>query len=161
MFGYRKLSTKKRNRLITRPNMRFILYVLIFVLIYSTSSAIDWQQSLDDAFRLSRERDKLVFAFFSGKQCPECDKMREEVFGQKEFQDWAEKNFITVEITDAASVDEVLKRNRYALWEKHKIKHLPSIILFTKEKKVLICVFYEDLVGLKKKLTPYIYMKND
>ena len=85
--------------------------------------------------------------------------MREEVFDQKEFQAWAEKHFIAVEITDAASVDKPFKQSRYALWKKYKIKYLPSIILFTKEKKVLICIFYENLDGLKKKLTPYIYEK--
>ena len=139
--------------------MKPILYVLVFVFIRSSAIAIDWQDSLDVAFRLSRQSGKLVFAFFSGKNCPECDKMREEVFDQKEFQAWAEKHFIAVEITDAASVDKPFKQSRYALWKKYKIKYLPSIILFTKEKKVLICIFYENLDGLKKKLTPYIYEK--
>ena len=142
-------------------NMKSILLAFIFVIIHSTVSAIDWQNSIDTAFRLSIEKDKPVFAFFSGKHCPECRKMKKNVFGQKEFQVWAEKNFITVEISDAASVDKTLKKDRYELWKKYNIDYLPTIILFSKEKHVLIRVSDENLLELKKKLNPHITKKND
>ena len=90
---------------------------------------------LDKAFAVAKEAKKPVLAEFTGSDwCPPCIRMHKEVFSKKEFIDKAGRKFVLVQIDIPNGKPEVKEKNQ-PLLEKHKVRGVPTVILFGPDGK--------------------------
>ena len=104
------------------------------VLATSTLSASDgWQTDYKSAIEQAVKENKPVLLEFTGSTwCPPCKMMKKEVFSAPDFNDFAKKNLILVEVDflpgGKPSVSEYEKQN-VALAERYRIEGFPTVVL--------------------------------
>ncbi len=114
---------------------KFIVSAAFAGITMVANAAEGWMDSVDDALAKAKTEKKPVMVEFTGSDwCPPCIMMGKEVFGKKEFVDAASKKFILVKI-DIPNKDKELKAKNSKVLEAHKVKGVPTVILFTSEGK--------------------------
>jgi thioredoxin-related protein len=116
--------------------MKKTLIATVAALAVFAVSAGEWLTDLPKAQAQAKKENKLVLLDFTGSDwCGWCIKLKKEVFDTKEFQDYADKNLVLVEVDfprrkqlSAAQV----KANQ-ALQEKYQIPGYPTIIMLNGE----------------------------
>jgi protein disulfide-isomerase len=113
------------------------LAALLFV-IPLTAQESSWLTSFEDAKAAAKKDQKVILADFTGSDwCGWCIKLKNEVFSKPEFQTWAEKNVILLELDYPKSVpqsDEVKAQNK-ELAKKYGIKGYPTILFLDADGK--------------------------
>ena len=99
-----------------------------------------WTTSYEDALARAKKEKKLILADFTGTDwCIWCIRLNDEVFSKPEFQKWAEKNVILLELDFPRKKElpkELVEQNA-KLKDEHKIRGFPTILfLDAKGKKV-------------------------
>ncbi|HRY50678.1 MAG TPA: thioredoxin family protein [Candidatus Paceibacterota bacterium] len=119
--------------------------ILVFASLIATLTALSaapltWSTDLSATLAKAKESKKLVLANFTGSDwCSWCIKLKKEIFDQKEFATYAEKNLLLVEIDfprKKAQTVEVKKANR-VLSEKYAIEGFPTVVILNSEGKEL------------------------
>lgn len=102
---------------------------------YEPGTWIDnWEFALASAAELERP---LLINFTGSDWCPWCFRLRDEVFVQKEFIDYAKENFVLVVLDFPRSIkqSEELKAQNLSLQNKYGVKGYPTILLVDADGK--------------------------
>ncbi|TAL06167.1 MAG: thioredoxin family protein [Verrucomicrobia bacterium] len=101
-------------------------------------AAPEWLTDVPTAQLKAKAANKLVLLDFTGSDwCGWCIKLHNEVFSKPEFEVYAQKNFVLVEVDfprNKKQSDAVKKANQ-ALAEKYAIEGYPTIIILNGEGK--------------------------
>lgn len=105
-----------------------------------------WTDDFDKALAQAKESGKYVLVDFSGSDwCGWCKRLDKEVFGKKEFKNYAEQNLVCVLIDfprQKPQSDKQKKANQ-ALLEKYSVEGFPTILLFSPQGDVAATTGYE------------------
>jgi protein disulfide-isomerase len=107
---------------------------------------LEWFTNLETALEIAKAEQKAVLVNFTGSDwCPWCWRIRDEIFVEKEFEDFAKEKLILVELDFPRSIpqtDEVKQYNR-ALATKYGIEGFPTILILDSAGKVLLQTGYK------------------
>ncbi len=82
--------------------MKYLIIGLMVALGFNAvaqDTAVAWETDMKKAANISIEEKKPLFLFFTGSDwCGVCKRLQNEVFSKPQFQDWAKKNVILVEL---------------------------------------------------------------
>jgi len=113
-------------------------YASLIVLIgcgHVVSSADDlWQTDMEKAAATAKASGRYMLLDFTGSDwCGWCMKLDAEVFSQKAFREYAEKNLVCVKIDfpRRISLPEDLKKQNDALLSKYAVRGFPTIIILS------------------------------
>ena len=110
------------------------------------SSAGLWTENFDEALAQAKETGKYVLVDFSGSDwCGWCKRLDKEVFGQKEFQDYAAQNLLCVliDFPRQKPQSKEQKEANQALADKFAVQGFPTILLFSPQGDVAATTGYE------------------
>lgn len=94
---------------------------------------LNWQTNLETALQKAKLENKAVLVNFTGSDwCQWCFKLSDEVFSQKEFAAYAEKNLILVKVDFPRKIEQDMETKVYnqQLAQKYGIQGFPTILLF-------------------------------
>jgi protein disulfide-isomerase len=124
-------------------------YVLAFLALLGCamiSRAGLWTEDFDEALAQAKESGKYVLVDFTGSDwCSWCKKLDKEVFGKKEFKEYAEQNLVCVLIDFPRQKPQSNKQREanQALMEKYAVQGFPTILLFSPQGDVAATTGYE------------------
>jgi protein disulfide-isomerase len=123
------------------------LTVLFFALCIGTSvfASDGWMTDMDAAMKLSEKTGKPILADFSGSDwCGWCMRLDREVFSQKIFKDFAQKNLVLVliDFPRAKPMSAKLKKQNKDLAAKYAISGYPTVLLLDSKGKVIVQTGY-------------------
>ncbi len=105
-----------------------------------------WPDSFEGVKKEAKEKNLPILALFTGSDwCSWCMKLEQEVFSQKEFQDYASKSLILfkADFPKYAKLQPGVIAQNQALQEKYEVGGYPTVILMDAEGKVLAQTGYE------------------
>ncbi|WP_103864209.1 thioredoxin family protein [Aquimarina sp. I32.4] len=74
-----------------------IIIVLFLVLFCNHTNAQDWKYDFEEATTLAKEKDQNIVLLFTGSDwCPPCMRLEKYILSDKEFIEYAGKNFVWV-----------------------------------------------------------------
>lgn len=97
-----------------------------------------WTQNWDQAISAAQEMERPILVNFTGSDwCVWCFRLRDEVFSQEDFQDYASKNLILLELDFPRKIaqSDAIKRQNANLQKQFGIQGFPTIILLNSEGK--------------------------
>jgi thioredoxin-related protein len=122
-------------------NYRILLSAILalsFALAVSARADSSWQTDYKNAQEQAKTAHKLLLVDFTGSDwCGWCKRLTAEVFSKPEFQDYATKNLVLLEVDfprRKAQSDEIKKQNE-KLAEEYQIQGFPTIIVLNAEGK--------------------------
>jgi len=126
------------------------------------AAELDWQTDLSKAQAQAKKENKLVMLDFTGSDwCGWCIKLNAEVFSKPEFEEYAKKNLVLVEVDfpRKKKLSEEQQKANNALQAKYKIEGYPTIIVLDGDGKQVGQLnymsspqpFIEGLAKMKKK----------
>ena len=101
---------------------------------------VQWSTDLPASQANARKDKKLVLVNFTGSDwCSWCKKLQKEVFTTKEFDEYAKKKLVLVEIDfpNQKKQSPDLKKANEALQSKYKAEGFPTIVVLNGEGKEL------------------------
>lgn len=104
-----------------------------------SASAADWMTDYNKALALSKKTGKPILADFTGSDwCGWCIKLKQEVFSKPEFNTWAKKNVILLELDYPRKAQPAaLKAQNAKLAEKYQIQGYPTILFLGSKGQVI------------------------
>lgn len=122
--------------------MNRFLAILIVVSAFAAAalSAEGWLTDHAKAVALSKKTGKPILANFTGSDwCGWCIKLHKEVFGTKEFKDWASKNVVLLELDYPRSKKqtEAMKKQNTGLARKYEIRGFPTVLFLKPDGTIL------------------------
>src|SRR5258705_13545376 len=116
------------------------LVVLGWIAFQVAAAEGEWMNDLAKAQEKARTENKLVLVDFTGSDwCPPCKALSKNVFSSPEFNEFAKKNLVLVEVDfprKKEQTEQVKKTNR-KLAKKHEIDGYPTVIIFDSNGKQL------------------------
>lgn len=112
--------------------------------VYEPGTWVDnWEFALATAAKLKRP---MLVNFTGSDWCPWCFRLRDEVFLQKEFIDYAKANLVlvTLDFPRKITQSEELKAQNLSLQNKYQIQGYPTILLVDKDGKELARTGYRE-----------------
>jgi protein disulfide-isomerase len=100
----------------------------------------DWMTDYAAALKKAKKEKKVVIADFTGSDwCGWCIKLKNEVFDQQEFKDWAQANAVLLEIDfpNKKKLPDALKEQNEKLGKEFKIEGYPTIVFLDGNGKEL------------------------
>lgn len=97
---------------------------------------LDWETNLEAALQKAKKENKAVLVNFTGSDwCQWCFKLSDEVFKQKEFEDYAKKNLILVMVDFPRKIEQSNETKIYnqQLAQQYGIQGFPTILLFNSQ----------------------------
>ncbi len=119
----------------------FAFFLGLACLTASLSAADLWMTDYQAALKQASKEHKMVLLDFTGSDwCPWCIRLDQELFAQKAFKDYAEKNLVLVLVDfprgkKASEQSEALKKQNNNLQDQFKIEGYPTIILLDSQGK--------------------------
>jgi protein disulfide-isomerase len=122
--------------------MKRLLTLLAITLLALPALADDlkWTTDLSAAKAQAKKDGKLVFIDFTGSDwCGWCIKLDKEVFGTKQFAEYAAKNLVLVKLDFPRKVQQsdTLKKANAALKDQFNIEGFPTLIVVNGDGKEL------------------------
>src|SRR5438270_13614093 len=116
----------------------FLFCSAIFLSAAFASAEVDWLTDFDAAKAKAKSDHKLVLLDFTGSDwCGYCKLMQAEIFSEPQFQDYAAKNLILVELDfprTKPQSDTVRKQNMH-LASEYDIEGFPTTIVLSPDGK--------------------------
>lgn len=100
------------------------------------AGAAEWMTDLPKAQAKAKAEKKLVMLDFTGSDwCGWCIKLHKEVFSKPEFEEYAKKNLVLVEVDfpHGKQQTEELKKANQKLQQKYGIEGYPTLIVLNGE----------------------------
>jgi len=97
------------------------------------SKDLVWLTDFDEARKLAKKENKVVFAFFTGSDwCGWCIRLQKNVFAKPAFIKWANDNVILLELDfpKRSQLPEKLKQQNYGLAQALEVRGYPTVWLF-------------------------------
>ncbi len=109
---------------------KLFLIVIFPVFIF----AINWKYNLKEAINIASKENKNILVFVESKHCPYCQKMKSEIFNNKDTSKILEKDYILVKM-DINQANKIFPGTYIT----------PTTYIFTPEKELLASqVGYEN-----------------
>ena len=124
-----------------------IIAVLLFMVLSLGATTIDWLNNIEDALQIAKKSDKHVFVFFTGSDwCSWCDRLISEVYNEKEFQEYVNKNMVMVLLDYPRSdiIPKDQKEYNSIQQQKYNIQGYPSVIVLNADGKVALQTGYRE-----------------
>lgn len=105
--------------------------------VYAQASALEWHTDINEVYALSTRLKKPVFAFFTGSDwCGWCRRLQAAVFSKPEFQSWAKKNVVLLELDFPRNKQqpEQLVRQNQGLQSFFNVQGYPTVWIFNMDK---------------------------
>lgn len=102
----------------------------------ASTSNLNWTTNLEQAIELAKKENKAVLVNFTGSDwCKWCFRLRDEVFVQNDFKDYADENLVLVVIDFPRSKTQSNETKRYnqTVAQQFGIQGFPTIVLFNKD----------------------------
>lgn len=126
--------------------MMLVRFVFVLLMLTNSAWAAPWLTSYADAVKESRQTGKPILMDFTGSDwCIWCKRLKSEVFDSAEFEVWAKKNVVLLELDfpQSGNQSEELKKQNAELAQKYNIQGYPSILFVDAEGEVLAESGYE------------------
>ena len=107
-------------------------------LLQAGAAELNWLTDVPKAQAKAKTEKKLVMLDFTGSDwCGWCIKLNKEVFSKPEFEEYADKNLVLVEVDfpRAKKQSAELKKANQALQDKYKVEGYPTIIVLNGDGK--------------------------
>jgi thioredoxin-related protein len=104
------------------------------------TAAPEWLTSLPDAKTQAKKNDKLVLLDFTGSDwCPWCKQLDADVFSKPEFERYAAKNLVLVEVDfpNAKPQSKEVKEANAALQSQFKVEGFPTLVVMKPDGTVV------------------------
>jgi protein disulfide-isomerase len=114
------------------------LVVACCALLQIRAAELSWSTDVPQAVAKAKGADKLVLLDFTGSDwCGWCIKFKSEALDTKEFQDFAGKNLVLVELDFPRKTEQSadLKAANKALAEKYNVTGFPTFVVLNKDGK--------------------------
>jgi protein disulfide-isomerase len=120
--------------------MKKIIITLFLVLGSLTIQAqeVKWQTDMNEAMKISKKSKKPLFLFFTGSDwCGWCIRLQKEVFKTPEFEKWAKKNVVLVELDfpRKTAQDPAIQRQNAELQQTFAVQGYPTVWIVNASKK--------------------------
>lgn len=120
--------------------MKKIAITLFLVLGSLTIQAqeVKWQTDMNEAMKISKKSKKPLFLFFTGSDwCGWCMRLQKEVFKTPEFEKWAKKNVVLVELDfpRKTAQDPAIQRQNAELQQTFAVQGYPTVWIVNASKK--------------------------
>lgn len=105
-----------------------------------------WLENYETAIKEAKERGVPILVDFTGSDwCGWCIKLDKEVFGKKEFAEYAKKKFVLLKLDFPRGIKQTdeLKKQNAELAKKYKVQGFPTIILISSDGKVIAQTGYQ------------------
>ncbi len=119
---------------------------------YTDKAGLEWYLLLEKAKEISQKEEKPILVNFTGSDwCSWCFKIRDEIFYQKEFVEYARKNLVLLQFDYPRAKEQSpgMKAYNQKIAGKFKIKGFPTILLLDKEGSQIAQMGYEKGGPLK------------
>jgi protein disulfide-isomerase len=118
---------------------KLLIAVLAATVIWQVRAADStWLTDLPAAQAQAKSQNKVVLMDFTGSDwCPWCIKFRKDILDTPEFQDYAARNVVEVELDypNKKAQSEDLKKANAALKDKYKIDGFPTLVVLDQDGK--------------------------
>lgn len=123
-----------------RLDVKKILLLIMAVLLMAPFARADlnWLTNYDAARAQAKSDNKLMLLDFTGSDwCGWCKRLNAEVFSKPQFQDYAAKNLVLVELDfpRAKSQSDEIKKQNAQLASQYQIEGFPTVIVINAEGK--------------------------
>jgi thioredoxin-related protein len=113
--------------------MKKLIFSLLVCCLAGQLHAADaqWLTSVPDAQAIAKKDNKLVLLDFTGSDwCSWCKKLDKETFSKPEFNTYAAKNLVLVEVDfpSQKSQADALKQANNALQKKYNVEGFPTLV---------------------------------
>jgi thioredoxin-related protein len=118
--------------------MKKLTILLLSCLAVAQVHAAEWLTDLPKALAKAKVENKLVLLHFTGSDwCPPCKELHTKVLSSKEFEEYADKHYVLVEVDfpRRTKQPEALKKANVALADEFKIEGYPTVILLDPDRK--------------------------
>lgn len=115
-----------------------VLSFLFLTVLTSQAQELKWYTDVSDAAKVSLETKKPMMFFFTGSDwCGWCKRLQKEVFQTPDFEKWAQKNVVLVELDFPRRTpqDESVKQQNYNLQNMFGVTGYPTIWFVNPEQK--------------------------
>ena len=112
-----------------------------------TADVFKWETDLEVAKKRAKDENKQILADFTGSDwCGWCIKLKKEVFDQPEFQEYAKKHLIMLELDFPRKKELPAKEKEQndKLSEEFKVEGFPTILLLNARGKELGRTGYQE-----------------
>lgn len=116
----------------------FFLCSLIFVSATFAPAELNWLTDYSAAKARAKSDNKLVLLDFTGSDwCGWCKRLNAEVFSKPQFQEYAAKNLILVELDfpRAKAQTDAVKKQNMQLASQYQIEGFPTVVVLNAEGK--------------------------
>ena len=118
----------------------FLPAIAILSSVVCAQAQLDWLTDYDAARAKGKSDNKLVLLNFTGSDwCGWCKRLNAEVFSKPEFQEYAAKNLVLVELDFPRfkQQNEAVRRQNEELAGKYRIEGFPTIIVLNSAGKMV------------------------
>jgi thioredoxin-related protein len=122
---------------------KIVLILAVFVLFNfgcaedkASTSNLNWTTNLEQAIELAKKENKAVLVNFTGSDwCRWCFKLRDEVFVQTDFKNYADENLVLVVIDFPRNKSQSNETKLYnqSIAQQFGIQGFPTIVIFNNE----------------------------
>jgi protein disulfide-isomerase len=119
---------------------RLLLAPVLALSMAASTLAGEWMTDYQKALELSKKTGKPILADFTGSDwCGWCIKLKKEVFTKPEFDAWAKKNVILLELDYPQQKPQsaTIKKQNEGLATKYKIQGYPTVLFLGSKGQVL------------------------
>jgi protein disulfide-isomerase len=116
----------------------FLLFSAILISAGVASAEVSWLTDFDAAKAKAKSDHKLVLLDFTGSDwCGYCKRMQAEIFSKPQFQDYAAKNLVLVELDfpRAKPQSDEVRRQNMKLASEYEIEGFPTLIVLSPDGK--------------------------
>jgi len=120
-------------------SIKFLIAPALALGMAVSACAADWMTDYNKALAMSKKTGKPILADFTGSDwCGWCIKLKQEVFSKPEFNAWAKKNVILLELDYPRKAQPAaLKAQNAKLAEKYQIQGYPTILFLGSKGQVI------------------------
>jgi len=110
----------------------FVLFIFGCAEEKTSTTNLAWTTNLEQAIELAKKENKVVLVNFTGSDwCQWCFKLRDEVFSQDDFKNYASENLVLVMIDFPRNKQQSTETKTYnqSIAQKYGVQGFPTIIL--------------------------------
>ena len=119
--------------------LKHLLWIGI-LLVTATTNAASWLTDLNAGRAQAQQEGKFVMVNFTGSDwCPWCIKLRQEIFTQPEFESFASRNLVLVEIDFPKRTPQTaaVQKANASLVTQYNVDGFPSLVFLNPQGKVV------------------------
>jgi len=121
----------------TMKKLILLLFVSLSFTAFSQQVENNWTTDMNEAIQISQQTGKPIMLFFTGSDwCGWCVKLKKEVYKTSEFNKWAKKNVVLVDVDFPRRTklsEKVTKQNK-ELQQMFGVRGYPTVWFVTPEK---------------------------